>query len=155
MLLLNLMMLNSFLFMFSIHPLMMAIMIVIQSLLVAMMMGMMMSSFWFSYIMVIIMISGMLVLFIYMASMSSNEMMTMSMKKILMSLMLMIFMSLLYNHMETFYMLSNNYLNITLNMLFNTKTMIITIIMVIYLFFTMISVSKIVNVNEGPLRTLK
>nr|YP_010463250.1 NADH dehydrogenase subunit 6 [Iphicrates gressitti]UUJ37774.1 NADH dehydrogenase subunit 6 [Iphicrates gressitti] len=152
MLFIKMMMLMSILFMWMKHPLAMAIIIIIQTILVALSTGVMTNSFWFSYIIFIIMLSGMLVLFIYMASVASNEKFNISMK------MFMLIVFMLSLTIPTKFMMNNmppNYLNMMLNWLFNSKTLYITIIMVLYLFFTMIVVSKIVNINEGPLRTYK
>nr|QLY89746.1 NADH dehydrogenase subunit 6 [Notidobia ciliaris] len=55
------------------QPLMMVIMIILISLTICFMMGMMNSSFWFSYIMFLIFIGGLLILFIYISSLTSNK----------------------------------------------------------------------------------
>nr|YP_010311863.1 NADH dehydrogenase subunit 6 [Planusocoris schaeferi]UNA71171.1 NADH dehydrogenase subunit 6 [Planusocoris schaeferi] len=148
----------SIMFMTFKHPLSMGMGIITHTIIIAMISGMMLGSFWFSYIIMIIMLSGMLVLFIYMASVASNEKFHPSTKMIMMMLM-MIIMSMIYqmyleindNEMETLI----NPEKLSLNSLFNMKHKNITMMMVIYLFFTMINVSFIVNISEGPLRIMK
>nr|YP_002727920.1 NADH dehydrogenase subunit 6 [Geocoris pallidipennis]ABZ02018.1 NADH dehydrogenase subunit 6 [Geocoris pallidipennis] len=138
------------------HPISMGIMIIIQTLLSAMMIGSMMNCFWFSYILVITMLSGMLVLFIYMASMASNEKFSLSMKLMLtVTLFLLMMLIINYKSPESVIQLNNNNFILSLNKLFNQKTLMVTLMMVIYLLFSMIVVSKIVNINEGPLRMKK
>nr|YP_010463211.1 NADH dehydrogenase subunit 6 [Capodemus sinuatus]UUJ37735.1 NADH dehydrogenase subunit 6 [Capodemus sinuatus] len=150
----NIMITISFIFMWLNHPLVMAISIILQTMLIAIYMGTTLGSFWFSYIILIIMTSGMLVLFMYMASIASNEMFKASMKLMVYSITILA-ISFNINFEEMTLNLPKNYLNIMLNWLFNSSTMMITIMMVMYLFFVMIVVSKIVNINEGPLRIKK
>nr|YP_009643529.1 NADH dehydrogenase subunit 6 [Antilochus coquebertii]APO08972.1 NADH dehydrogenase subunit 6 [Antilochus coquebertii] len=141
------------------HPISLGIMIIIQTLNIAMMMGMIMGSFWFSYIIIIVMLSGMLVLFIYMASIASNEKFQTPIK-LLMGLSMIMISSLLLQFMNPpFYMdfnkpqsVSNMEPVMLMNMMNNNK---IIIMMVIYLFFSMAVISMIVNISEGPLRANK
>nr|UPL65296.1 NADH dehydrogenase subunit 6 [Appolonius crassus] len=148
-------MMLSFLFIFIQHPLSMSIIIIIQTIIIAMMTGMMLGSFWFSYIIMIIMSSGMLVLFIYMASIASNEKFNMSIKMMIMMVLSMPLMLFINKFEENIYWLNNNYMNLNLNKLFSSTSMFITLMLVIYLLYTMITVSKIVNINNGPLRINK
>nr|YP_010373834.1 NADH dehydrogenase subunit 6 [Arocatus melanocephalus]UPI55361.1 NADH dehydrogenase subunit 6 [Arocatus melanocephalus] len=150
----SLMVTMSILFMFIKHPLSMVITIIMQSMFISMLTGMMMKSFWFSYIIMIIMMSGMLVLFIYMASIASNEKFKFSFKVFLL-LLLMFLLSMLNINSKSDMMFNMTDLNLTLNNLFNSPTMLTTIMMVMYLLYSMITISKIININEGPLRIKK
>nr|YP_010923090.1 NADH dehydrogenase subunit 6 [Nysius inconspicuus]WJZ45493.1 NADH dehydrogenase subunit 6 [Nysius inconspicuus] len=136
------------------HPLSMVLIIILQTLTISVMIGMMLSSFWFSYIIMMIMMSGMLVLFIYMASVASNEKFKFS---IILTMMMILNSPILFLNYDNEMMNMNKTttLNMILNNLFSGVTMMITIIMVMYLLYTMITVSKIVNINEGPLRIKK
>nr|UPL65348.1 NADH dehydrogenase subunit 6 [Piesma cf. maculatum] len=144
----------SFLFMWINHPIAMGILIIIQTLLVALIAGMMMKSFWFSYIIMIIMISGMLVLFIYMASIASNEKFFLSFKLMMVMIVILMFMED-NSDMDATEEISTPYINISLMKLFNNKSMFITLMLVNYLFYAMMTVSKIVHIYEGPLRIKK
>nr|QWX95319.1 NADH-ubiquinone oxidoreductase chain 6 [Plaxiscelis limbata] len=159
--LMMLLMMISFMFMWLKHPITMGITIIIQTIMVAMITGLMLGSFWYSYIILIMMLSGMLVLFIYMTSVASNE-------KFFSSIKLSFFMITMIMLAITMQMMDNNsdnemYMNMyntpmesmMMNSLFNSKTKYITMLMVMYLFFTMITVSMIVNLQEGPLRIYK
>nr|URT60185.1 NADH dehydrogenase subunit 6 [Arma chinensis] len=136
------------------HPLSMGLILILQTLIVASVIGYMLSSFFFSYIIIIIMLSGALVLFIYMASMASNEKFKSPVNMITISFLFMIMsMVLLY------YYNPNNYNNImcysdylSLIKTFNMITAQLTMMMIIYLLFTMIVVSNIAKTNQGPLR---
>nr|YP_011009655.1 NADH dehydrogenase subunit 6 [Hygia lativentris]WPV77647.1 NADH dehydrogenase subunit 6 [Hygia lativentris] len=145
-------------FMWLNHPVSMGLIIIMQTLMVALIVGLHLSSFFFSYIIMIIMISGMLVLFIYMASMASNEKFYMSMKMMILSVMIIlmgIFMQTNYMNNEMKLVLTSiSTEKLSLHMLFN-KMKYITMLMVSYLLFTMMTISFIVNISEGPLRMYK
>nr|YP_009643516.1 NADH dehydrogenase subunit 6 [Antilochus russus]APO08959.1 NADH dehydrogenase subunit 6 [Antilochus russus] len=141
------------------HPISLGIMTIIQTFNIAMMMGMIMGSFWFSYIIIIVMLSGMLVLFIYMASIASNEKFQTPIK-LLLGLSMVTISSLLMQSMNPpFYMDFNKQQSVSnmepvmlMNMMNNYKMIIM---MVVYLFFSMAVISMIVNISEGPLRVNK
>nr|YP_009422180.1 NADH dehydrogenase subunit 6 [Reduvius tenebrosus]AGO28021.1 NADH dehydrogenase subunit 6 [Reduvius tenebrosus] len=145
------------------HPLSMGLMLIIQTLLVAMITGMMINMFWFSYILIMTMLSGALVLFIYMASVASNEKFysSISSSTIIIPIMLMSLTTLfLVDQMGSSKIWSTSKKSMVMNdqmmnlaKLFNMHNMFITLFMINYLLFTMICVSYIVNVYEGPLRT--
>nr|AVN68173.1 NADH dehydrogenase subunit 6 [Cryptocercus hirtus] len=145
------------------HPLAMGVMLLMQTVLVCLMSGMMSQSFWFAYIMFLIFIGGMLVLFIYVTSLASNEMFTLSTKMMISSTMSMIILLLMtsnwmkMNNSET---LTNEMLNLNnenqtqLNMLYNNPNGKMTILLASYLFLALITVVKITNISKGPLRQM-
>nr|QWX95348.1 NADH-ubiquinone oxidoreductase chain 6 [Laminiceps obscurior] len=158
--LLTLLMTMSFMYLWLNHPISVGISIIAQTIIVAMITGILLKSFWYSYIIVITMLSGMLVLFIYMASVSSNEKFYPSIKLTILLLTITV-MSMIWQLSN--YNLDNDFMMNTpkmsevmsLNSLFNCKTKMITMLMVLYLLFSMITVSSIVNISEGPLRMFK
>nr|YP_009630485.1 NADH dehydrogenase subunit 6 [Erthesina fullo]QBR54803.1 NADH dehydrogenase subunit 6 [Erthesina fullo]UAJ48737.1 NADH dehydrogenase subunit 6 [Erthesina fullo] len=153
-LLFSTMMTLSFLLTWLKHPLSMGLILILQTMMTALISGYMLTSFFFSYIITMIMLSGALVLFIYMASIASNEKFKSSYMLLWMSL---AFLLLCYIYMYNYNM--NYYINnveynetISLIKLFNTTTAQMTMMMIFYLFITMIVVSNIAKVNDGPLR---
>nr|YP_009687565.1 NADH dehydrogenase subunit 6 [Limonia phragmitidis]QDX14947.1 NADH dehydrogenase subunit 6 [Limonia phragmitidis] len=158
----------SFLFMNMKHPLATGMILLIQTFLICLIAGTFMQTFWFSYILFLVFLGGMLVLFIYTTSLASNEMFSMSMKLILLctSLLLMMFIimffmdstlitTMIHNLEMNINNDSINYINentINLNKLYNFPTNIITLILINYLFLTLIIIVKITNNFSGPLR---
>nr|WMQ76590.1 NADH dehydrogenase subunit 6 [Hydora sp.] len=151
-------------FLFLKHPMSMGLTLLIQSSLISMITGFYNHNFWFSYILFLIMIGGMLVLFIYMTSIASNEMFKYS-NKLAITIAIMMIMSVIiillndqltlnlnifnldstmFNNQESYKMSLNKYLNFPSN--------IILFFMIIYLFITLIAVVKITNISYGPLR---
>nr|UFK62204.1 NADH dehydrogenase subunit 6 [Habroscelimorpha dorsalis venusta]UFK62217.1 NADH dehydrogenase subunit 6 [Habroscelimorpha dorsalis saulcyi] len=163
-------MLMTLIFMFMNHPMSMGLILLIQTILISMMSGLMSYTFWFSYIVFLVMLGGMLVLFIYMTSLASNEMFQFSSKMMmfvlimsmtLMTLMLMLpdnqmLMSLIKNSNSSEMINSMNFLInenlITLNKIYNSPNNMITILLINYLLITLIAVVKITSINIGPLR---
>nr|QCI09466.1 NADH dehydrogenase subunit 6 [Urolabida sp. FS-2019] len=149
-----LMMMLTITFLFMKHPLSISLVLILQTLMMSLTVGMMMSTFLMSYIILIIMISGMLVLFIYMSSIASNEKFKFNAKLILiyfslMPLMIMYNMKTKETSMNTMYNLKEEVIMIKM---FNYPMSMIIIFVVLFLFLTMISVSNIVNIEKGPLR---
>nr|AVN68319.1 NADH dehydrogenase subunit 6 [Ectobiidae sp. Z140] len=151
----------SLLFTLTNHPLSMGLILLLQTITISLLTGMISQSFWFSYILFLIFLGGMLILFMYVTSLASNEMFSLPYKMILFSILLSIIIMYLYmNHItlynsETMYKLSlNNNLLFSLNKLYNQPNGIITILMASYLFLTLIVVVKIINIFKGPLRQM-
>nr|YP_010989337.1 NADH dehydrogenase subunit 6 [Epicauta sibirica]WOV67159.1 NADH dehydrogenase subunit 6 [Epicauta sibirica] len=150
----------SILFMFLSHPLSLGLTLIIQTSIISLMTGKMCFNFWFSYILFLIMIGGMLILFIYMTSIASNEKFSFNPK---LTILIMIMITLLtiwtfsYSNLDT--MINNDMINYNKNLL-NISMIkytyipmnIVLTFMIIYLFITLIAVVKIINTKLGPLR---
>nr|AQP28076.1 NADH dehydrogenase subunit 6 [Macrotermes sp. B TB-2017] len=140
------------------HPMAMGLMLLIQTTMVCLMSGMMYKSFWFSYILFMIMVGGMLVLFMYMTSLASNEMFSPSNK--LMTMMLMTMPALMYlmpsktnnKEMNEHSTMLENEITTTTTVMYNQMMGMMTTLLVLYMLMTLIVVVNIINVSKGPLR---
>nr|YP_009352121.1 NADH dehydrogenase subunit 6 [Euschemon rafflesia]AQX44283.1 NADH dehydrogenase subunit 6 [Euschemon rafflesia] len=162
-------MLTIFMF-FLKHPLSMGLMILSQTLLICMISGMIINTYWFSYILFLTFLGGLLVLFIYVASIASNELFSFSMKNkfliifITLNLLMISFMNMynlnwmnLFSNYEmnnffNFFLFFNNENNINLTKLYNKQNYLMMMMLIIYLFITLIAIIKITNIFYGPLR---
>nr|YP_010461131.1 NADH dehydrogenase subunit 6 [Pseudalbara parvula]UUF68402.1 NADH dehydrogenase subunit 6 [Pseudalbara parvula] len=152
------------------HPLSMGLMILIQTLLICILSGMMIKTYWFSYILFLTFLGGLLVMFIYVSSIASNEMFKFNFKmKFNNIMMIMILISLMLFNMNNLKWMNFNYNsdmnnfynllflnlenNINLSKLYDNQTSLMMMMMIIYLFITLITVVKITNINYGPLRS--
>nr|YP_010946944.1 NADH dehydrogenase subunit 6 [Sigmella digitalis]WGO57701.1 NADH dehydrogenase subunit 6 [Sigmella digitalis] len=151
---------TSFLFTQIKHPLSMGLILLIQTILISLMSGMITQSFWFSYILLIVFLGGMLILFIYVTSLASNEMFFMSTKMLIMMIIMTSMMILLLKNIKPF-MQNTESMNFfpmnnaeMLMKLYNQPTKTITVILASYLFLTLITVVKITNLHKGPLRQM-
>nr|YP_010600252.1 NADH dehydrogenase subunit 6 [Phryganogryllacris superangulata]WAL05836.1 NADH dehydrogenase subunit 6 [Phryganogryllacris superangulata] len=154
------------------HPLSMTLMIIMQTLLICMFTGMISKTFWFSYILFLVFLGGMLVLFIYITSLASNELFMIPSMNIMyllsiISITLFIlwktdlpsFLTLIYNNsdMNNSSLTNMNYWSestFSLTKLYNNPTNLNTLMLMLYLFLTLIAIAKIINIFHGPLRPM-
>lgn len=131
---------------------------------------MIISTYWFSYILFLTFLGGLLVLFIYVSRIASNEIF-----KIYNNQLIIIFFIFIFIAIFLFFFYKNNWINLSFNYeinnffnkilffnnenkinlskLYNEQTFILIIILIIYLFITLIAIVKITNIFYGPLRT--
>nr|YP_010688247.1 NADH dehydrogenase subunit 6 [Fissuleon brevigonarcus]WBR65441.1 NADH dehydrogenase subunit 6 [Fissuleon brevigonarcus] len=148
------------------HPLAMGLMLLIQTVIVSLLCGLFTHSYWFAYILFLIMLGGMLVLFIYVTSLASNELFSFSVKSFMISILMFILVFIIFMITDSSFIILNNLEMIKFSpennlfteneldliKLYNNPTMNITIMMINYLLLTLIAVVKITNINYGPLR---
>nr|YP_011004247.1 NADH dehydrogenase subunit 6 [Macrostylophora euteles]WPS93596.1 NADH dehydrogenase subunit 6 [Macrostylophora euteles] len=148
------------------HPLSMGFMLMIQTLWISMLIGTMSKSFWFSYILFITFLGGMLILFIYMTSLSSNEYFKFSIFIPLMSMIFLMIMIILmlntnlshinyFSNADSFtfnYITFSNINILNMSKLYNFPNNLITILLIIYLLMTLIIIVKITDLFMGPMR---
>nr|QWB85841.1 NADH dehydrogenase subunit 6 [Dynamostes audax] len=149
-------------FLFLNHPLSFGLIIICQTIMISIITGTLNFSFWFSYIIFLIMVGGMLILFMYMTSIASNEKFKLSYPLTLFvtSMILMgLILDTLIDKNLTKMMFKNEYLlnstnteNLMMIKYFNFPNNLIYIMMIIYLLITLIMVVKITNIKYGPLR---
>nr|AWB99197.1 NADH dehydrogenase subunit 6 [Anopheles argyritarsis] len=160
----------SFIFMQMKHPLSMGLMLLIQTFLTCLITSIYVKTFWFSYVLFLIFLGGMLILFIYVTSLSSNEMFSMSFSLTMMGLLIFTTFTLLFLIMDKSLIdqfitnmemekLSNinNLINeniLSLNKMYNFPTNLITLLLINYLFLTLLVTVKITKKFYGPLRPM-
>nr|YP_010230458.1 NADH dehydrogenase subunit 6 [Rhodinia fugax]QSV08499.1 NADH dehydrogenase subunit 6 [Rhodinia fugax] len=167
----SLIMFFSLIMYFLMHPLSMGLMILMQTLLTCLITGMIIKTYWFSYILFLTFLGGLLVLFIYISSVASNEMFNFSlnMKMFFFFFIPILFINLIFfsynlkwlnlniNNSEMFnfsnLMMFFNENKINLNKLYNNQTTMMTYLLIIYLFITLVAMVKITNIFYGPLRS--
>nr|UEC45819.1 NADH dehydrogenase subunit 6 [Cyrtacanthacris tatarica] len=146
------------------HPMSMMMFIILQTFLIGLMTGTMMESYWLSYILFLTLLGGVLVLFIYITSIASNEMfqpksitmiITLTMWVIIMTMLIIMDMTMFDFFKNTETMNINNSINyqemtMSLEKLCNSPTFIVTMMM-IYLFLVLLQLVKITNINQGPI----
>lgn len=160
--------LNRVLFIISKHPLGIGLILIFQTLLISIISRINSLNFWFSYILFLIFVGGLLILFIYVISLASNEIFNFSLRiffnKIILFFIIIIFilfldyilLNFLRKNSEVIKIENIKFLNLEtrelLNKIYNFPRRIITIILIIYLFLCLIAICKIINIFEGPLR---
>nr|URX54016.1 NADH dehydrogenase subunit 6 [Glyptotermes sp. 14 AB-2022a] len=144
------------------HPLAMGMMLLMQTMIMCLISGLMNKSFWFQYILFMVFVGGMLVLFIYVTSLASNEMFSLSTKVIITAAMTIPSTMVIENWMELDSKDSMNHelilteeVTTMTSKLYNLPNGSMTILLALYLFLTLIVVVKITNISSGPLRQNK
>nr|AOY40004.1 NADH dehydrogenase subunit 6 [Hypothenemus sp. BMNH 1040235] len=137
--------------MFLKHPLSMGMALILQALLTALTSGLIYKNFWFSYVLFLVMIGGVMVMFIYMTSIASNEKFKMpSPEKLIFTGTIM--MIIMFKNNKEMLPSKDLEMSLSLSKFFNFPKMQMTILLMIYLFVALIAVVKISNKTMGPLR---
>lgn len=132
-----------------------------QTIIVALTTGFFNLNFWYSYILFLIIIGGILVLFIYITRVASNEKFTFSIKItifliIITSIIIItLFVDTYFTNINTLNLESlptNTIFSISLNKFINYPINIILFILILYLLLALIAVVKITDIKKGPLR---
>jgi len=148
-----------------IHPLAIGLALLLQTILICCTTGLSNISFWFSYILFLTFLGGILVLFIYVTSLASNEIFKPSIISLL-AIMLVSLSRTVFLLLDPIVLSQNNLIKIRsfmldfhyckeidlINTIYNTTNINITIFMVFYLLLTLIVVVKITDSFFGPLR---
>nr|AXS65387.1 NADH dehydrogenase subunit 6 [Cucujoidea sp. 3 KM-2017] len=138
----------SMIFMFMNHPISMGTILLISTILVALTTGSLLLNFWYSYILFLIMIGGMLILFMYMTNVASNEKFKFSNKLFLFLIPMLFFLKMNFINPKNL----NFDIKMSLLKYFYFPNNLMLMMMMIYLLITLIAVIKIINIKNGPLR---
>lgn len=158
---------NSFLFTQTNHPIAIGIILLCQTLLTCVITGLVSKNFWFSYILFLILIGGILILFIYISSLASNEKINFTLKPLIKLIIFVNLRIIIFLFADKFYLINwffneeinyslqlrlinENYLS--LSKIYNQPNNWIIILLISYLLLTLIIVVKITNLFIGPLR---
>nr|YP_214898.1 NADH dehydrogenase subunit 6 [Centruroides limpidus]AAV53592.1 NADH dehydrogenase subunit 6 [Centruroides limpidus] len=132
-------------FFFSTHPLVMGLILVLSTVFVSFHLFFVLGVGWFSYVFFLVFLGGVLVLFIYVASLAANEPASLEPKYVLSFLVFFVFAgSWLFCYQEFF---------IWRFYLFFPFSLVI-IFLGAYLLMALVAVASICKVKEGPLREM-
>nr|UKO33017.1 NADH dehydrogenase subunit 6 [Stenochironomus sp. 1CZ] len=164
---------SSMSFIFLSHPVSMNMNLMMQTLLISIFSGLFLSSFWFSYSLFLIFLGGMLILFLYMTAIASNEKFSMKMNLkfpliiVLMSNFFVMIFLFIKNPLMFFNKMFNlevekfkdssmiNFFNSNyplLNKIYNFPMNLLSLSFMMYLFLTLIATVKISTSNKTPMR---
>lgn len=136
------------------NPIMIVIIIILQTVTVCLILWLKISSSWFSYILFLIFMGGLIVLFIYICRLASNEIFSIKIRLIEILTIFIITIVIVYYNKRIIYESNINYSIYIFNIL--TKMNIFPVILTIfYLLFTLVVVVKISNKKIGPIRAKK
>jgi len=138
------------------HPIILITLILIQTINLCLIAWILLKSSWFSYILFIIFLGGLMVLFIYITSLASNEKFFFRANPILLLYIIsIIIIILLINKNEEAQIFNQlNNINKIFNSIYSLNVITLTITTIIYLLLTLIVVVKVASKYEGPLRNI-
>nr|YP_010502600.1 NADH dehydrogenase subunit 6 [Basilepta melanopus]UXC97427.1 NADH dehydrogenase subunit 6 [Basilepta melanopus] len=151
-------------FMLLNHPISMGFNILMITIMISLSTGILNLTFWFSYILFLVVIGSLLILFIYMTSIASNEKFKFSLKITYVNILIITMISLfIYTNkqidfnikiMETNMFLSqiNDNINMTNLKYYTPPFTLILISLMMYLLITLIMIVKITKKEKGPIR---
>nr|ATD53009.1 NADH dehydrogenase subunit 6 [Psammotettix sp. EMHAU-2015-Zz053036] len=138
-------------------PMSMGILLLTQTMISTLILSKVLKSSWMSMVIFLMFVGGLLILFMYMSSIASNEKFSPNLSMyFFMMIMIMLPMEELLTeniNMDNLLLYSNNE-SISLMKIYNKKTFMITMVMFMYMFLTMIVVTKIIKIHKGPLRSM-
>nr|AYN50384.1 NADH dehydrogenase subunit 6 [Apoderinae sp. 2 AV-2018] len=142
------------------HPVSFSLITLIQAIVIALLTSSLSYTSWFSYIIFLIMVGAMLILFLYMTSVASNEKFNFSFKILILSAMLAIIPIMVKTHDPSMFttnsmmlkFLSEYHTENQMNKLVSLPTNKILTGLIMYLLICLIAVVKITNPLQGPLR---
>nr|YP_003891059.1 NADH dehydrogenase subunit 6 [Tanystylum orbiculare]ADB91995.1 NADH dehydrogenase subunit 6 [Tanystylum orbiculare] len=144
-------------FIFTKTPLMMILIILLQTFNISMMLGEVYKSFFMSYILILVFLGGMLVIFIYIASLNNSKKINYKILLFMASLVLMLTILFININCIKIFIITDtkmfSILEYSMNLLFS-DFMSMTIIMALYLMLTLLVIVKMCNINKMPLRKL-
>nr|AGX31545.1 NADH dehydrogenase subunit 6 [Notochthamalus scabrosus]AGX31571.1 NADH dehydrogenase subunit 6 [Notochthamalus scabrosus]AGX31610.1 NADH dehydrogenase subunit 6 [Notochthamalus scabrosus] len=151
--------LMNLIFLFMFHPLAMIFVLIIQSLLISLMVYSITQFPWFSYTLILVFLGGMLILFMYMSNIASNEMFKPNMKMaapLLVAPVIAYFMTAPSQNtsQEAGSLEQESFCNLIILKPFSLGVMPITILMAAYIILTLLTVVKISKMSQGPLRVI-
>nr|AND96587.1 NADH deshydrogenase subunit 6 [Oniticellus egregius] len=143
------------------HPLSMGLILLIQTINLTLYLGFYHLNYWFSYILFLIMIGSMLILFIYMTSVASNEKFKFSLNLNLWVSFMSLWLMLMFYMINPFYMNLNykmenleSKFKFSLIKFMNFPNYYMYYILIIYLLITLMIIVQITNFNKnGALRS--
>nr|AMM04651.1 NADH dehydrogenase subunit 6 [Folsomia candida] len=148
----------SAMFYLSSHPVMMMVLIISQTMILCITVWFFMKTSWFSYILFLIFLGGLMVLFIYITSLASNELISLKMITLPNSIfipMILVFFMIMNVDFQEFKESGTSFLMTkTFNFLYSWNNCILLTTSMLYLFLTLVIVVKISNKFEAPLKTL-
>lgn len=141
------------------HPLSIGFGLLIETILASLMCRLNIRNYLISYILFLIFIGGILILFIYISRIASNEKFyIINMLSIIIIIIIRILIVIKLNLNLEYNIYNDNinslelYSNLTINKLYSLPSGILTLMVVIYLLFTLVVVSNIIGIKSSPLR---
>lgn len=139
------------------HPVIIIVLIISQTIILCITAWFFIKTRWFSYILFLIFLGGLIVLFIYITSLASNELIRLKIVTLPSSIfvpIILVFFIIINVDLQEFKESRTRFLiTKTFNFLYRWNNCILLTTSMLYLFLTLVIVVKISNKSEAPLKT--
>nr|YP_010142230.1 NADH dehydrogenase subunit 6 [Chthamalus malayensis]QQK92488.1 NADH dehydrogenase subunit 6 [Chthamalus malayensis] len=146
-------------FIFMFHPLAMIFVLIVQCMLISLMVHSVTHFPWFSYTLILVFLGGMLILFMYMSNIASNEMFKPNIKMLIPLVVIPMIAFFITSpkqdySLESKIMEQHQFTNFMIFKPFSLSIMPVTMLMASYIILTLLTVVKISKMSQGPLRVV-
>jgi len=141
----------------SSHPIILLVTVIIQTSLVSITLWIILSNSWISFILFLIFIGGLMVLFVYIISLASNEIFNIFNSTSIIIIIIPSLLSLtLYLTLKNHHINTESSLNFThqFNKIYTITPRLIILFTIAYLLITLIVAVKISNLKEAPIKNI-
>nr|QQQ88682.1 NADH dehydrogenase subunit 6 [Hyalella kochi] len=156
---LNLSFISAYMFTMVSSPLGLGIIVIIFSFFISMSMSLLCVTSWFSLLLFMLFLSGMMIIFVYICSLASNENYFYS---ISVGYLMLLFSLLLLIYPDTNKLMTISSMNYTemdsavlMYKVYSFNTYMFAVVLIIYLLITLLAVVKLSVISESPLRSKK
>lgn len=148
------MLITNALFICAAHPLSIGIMLILQTITIAIFSRFFIPSFWYSYILILVFLGGLLVLFVYVSTLASNEQINTNLPNFSFTLLIFFLLIILvkFNPIESIGVTDNQHDSITFSWVFSSSFIPLSSFLIIYLFLVLVAIVKIIKRWGGSLR---
>jgi len=141
------------------HPVIILILILIQSTILCLIIWIYLNSSWLSYILFLIFLGGLIVLFMYITRLASNEKFELRLTNLNQAIIVRVLINFIWVTSNFFHFNKTPENSTTIKqtkIIFSSELILLTIIIITYLLITLVVAVKITSKIEGPIRkTLK
>nr|APL97255.1 NADH dehydrogenase subunit 6 [Linevichella vortex] len=151
----------SLLLIFSKTPLMMAFVVICQASLISLSIFILFLSSWFSFILFLVFISAMMIVYVYAASLASNDFVYFTSQPVLPLMLLSVPIMFIATNKFNYPLKSSSYLKScnldldtsTMHKIFSSYILTTTLFLIMYLLIALVAVAKTTANHQGALRT--
>jgi len=146
-----------FIYITSSHPIILITLIFLQTSCLCLIGWVKLKISWFSYVLFLIFLGGLIVLFIYITSLASNELIPLKISNgAIIVLVIFLFSWIIFNspNIQQFFNYQSENIFKTFNFMYRSNSIILTLTTIVYLLLTLIIVVKISNKFDAPIKNI-
>ena len=139
------------------HPILLIVLILLQTSCLCLIGWIKLKIRWFSYVLFLIFLGGLIVLFIYITRLASNEIIVINLYSYGLIIILTTFLRIFlinFNNFQQIFDVSTEHFSITFNFIYSLNRAPLVLVTIVYLLLTLIIVVKISNKFDAPIKNI-